>query len=60
MKQYAQDELGLKRLVAVVDPENLPSIRLLEKLGMRYELMVRLSADDIELKLFSIDLKIPE
>ena len=56
MKQYAQDELGLKRLVAVVDPENLASIRLLEKLGLRYESMVRLSADDIELKLFSIEL----
>jgi RimJ/RimL family protein N-acetyltransferase len=56
MKQYAQDELGLKRLVAVVDPENLPSIRLLEKLGMRYERIVRLSADDIELKLFSMEL----
>ena len=56
MKQYAQDELGLKRLVAVVDPENLPSIRLLEKLGMRYERIVRLSADDIELKLFAMDL----
>ena len=56
MKQYAQEELGLNRLVAVVDPENLPSIRLLEKLGMSFERMVRLSADDIELKLFSIDL----
>ena len=56
MKHYAQDELGLNRLVAVVDPENLSSIRLLEKLGMKYDRMVRLSADDIELKLFSIDL----
>ena len=56
MKKYAQDELGLKHLVAVVDPENLPSIRLLEKLGMKFERMVRLSADDIELKLFVVDL----
>ncbi len=56
MKQYAQEEIGLKRLVAVVDPENLPSIHLLEKLGMRFERMVRLSADDIELKLFSVEL----
>jgi len=56
MKRYAQNELGLKRLVAVVDPENLPSIHLLEKLGMRFEGMVRLSADDIDLKLFAIEL----
>ena len=56
MKQYAQKDMGLKRLVAVVDPENLASIRLLEKLGMQFERMVKLSPDDIELKLFSIDL----
>ena len=60
MKRYAQDELRLKRLVAVVDPENLPSIHLVEKLGMSFERMVRLSADDIELKLFAVELyKVP-
>ena len=56
MKQYAQDELGLNRLVAIVDPENLSSIRLLEKLGMKFERMVRLAGEEIELKLFSIHL----
>ena len=56
MKQYAREEIGLKRLVAVVDPDNLPSIHLLEKLGMRFEKMVRLSADDIDLKLFAVEL----
>ncbi len=56
MKLYAREELGLKRLVAVVDPENLASIYLLEKLGMKFEKMVRLAADDIELKLFAVDL----
>jgi [ribosomal protein S5]-alanine N-acetyltransferase len=56
MKRYAQQELGLKRLVAVVDPENSSSIRLLEKLGMKFERMVRLSPDDIELKLLTVDL----
>lgn len=48
--------LGLKRLVAIVDPANQGSIRVLEKLGMTFEKMVQLSDDDIELKLFSIDL----
>lgn len=56
MKQYAQETLGLKRLVAVVDPENIPSIRLLEKLGMKFEKMVKLSGEEIELKLFSMEL----
>jgi len=55
MMRYAQDELGLKRLVAVVDPENHPSIHLLEKLGMKFERMVRLSPDDIELKLLAVE-----
>lgn len=47
--------LGLKRLVAITDPDNESSIRVLEKIGMTFERMVRLSEDDIELKLFSID-----
>jgi RimJ/RimL family protein N-acetyltransferase len=56
MKRYAQEELQLKRLVAVVDPENPASIRLLEKLGMKFEKMVRLTPDDIDLKLFAVEL----
>lgn len=55
VKEYAKDVAGLKRLVAIVDPTNEGSIRVLEKLGLRYEKMVRLSADDIDLKLFAID-----
>lgn len=53
VKQYAQDVIGLKRLVAIVDPLNLSSIRVLEKIGFTFEKMVKLSADDIELKLFA-------
>jgi RimJ/RimL family protein N-acetyltransferase len=48
--------LGLKRLVGVTDPANTGSIRVLEKIGFRFERMVNLSADDIDLKLFVIDL----
>ena len=53
---YGKDVIGLKRLVAIVDPANEGSIRVLEKLGLRYEKMVRLSADDIDLKLFGVEL----
>lgn len=56
VKAYAKDAIGLKRLVAITDPANEGSIRVLEKIGFRFERMVRLSADDIELKLFGIDL----
>jgi [ribosomal protein S5]-alanine N-acetyltransferase len=55
VKEYAKDVVGLKRMVAIVDPANQGSIRVLEKLGLHYEKMVRLSADDIDLKLFAID-----
>ena len=57
VKEYAKDVVGLKRMVAIVDPANEGSIRVLEKLGLHYEKMVRLSADDIDLKLFAIDLE---
>lgn len=56
VKEYARDTIGLKRIVAIVDPRNAGSIRVLEKLGMSFEKMVKLAADDIDLKLFSVDL----
>lgn len=56
MKKFAREVIGLKRMVAVVDPQNRASIRVLEKLGMKFERMVRLAEDDIDLKLFAIDL----
>lgn len=54
--EYAKNIARLTRVVAIVDPENQGSIRVLEKAGFRYEKMVRLSADDIELKLFALDI----
>jgi len=48
--------LGLTRLVAITDPANAGSIRVLEKIGFTFEKMIRLSADDIELKLFGVEL----
>jgi RimJ/RimL family protein N-acetyltransferase len=56
MKAHAKDAIGLKRLVAITDPANPGSIRVLEKIGLRFERMIRLSEDDIELKLFGMDL----
>lgn len=56
VKGYAKDALGLKHLLAITDPANDASIRVLEKLGFQFERMIRLSQDDIELKLFAIDL----
>jgi len=55
VKIYAKDVIGLNRIVAITDPANEGSIRVLEKIGLRFEKMVRLSEDDIELKLFAVD-----
>jgi len=50
---FAREKLGLNRVVAVVNPENQSSIRLLEKLGFQFEKTVRLSEDAAEIKLFA-------
>lgn len=55
-KSYAKNVIGLKRIVAITDPANRDSIRVLEKIGLSFERMIRLSDDDIELKLFAVEL----
>lgn len=42
---YGKNVLGFKRIVAITSPDNDASGRLLEKLGMRFERMIRLSKD---------------
>ncbi len=53
---HARETLGLDRIVAVVTPENISSIRLLEKVGLTFERTIRLSDDDAELKFFVSDM----
>lgn len=53
MLAFAVIEFDLDRVVAVTKPDNAASIRVLEKLGMRFERMVRLSEDATELQLFA-------
>ena len=50
---YAKSVLGLGRIVAITMPENHAAARLLEKLGLRFERMVRLPDDSQELQLFA-------
>ena len=52
---YGRNCLGLNRIVAVTNPDNEGSIRVLEKLGLAFEKMVRLSEDGPEIKLFASD-----
>ena len=37
VRDYAFGELGLKRLISIIDPRNAASVRVAEKTGMRYE-----------------------
>ncbi|MDQ3804858.1 MAG: GNAT family N-acetyltransferase [Acidobacteriota bacterium] len=53
--EYARSAFGLKRIVAVTAADNHASIKLLEKLGLRFEKTVRLSEDDEEIELFARD-----
>jgi RimJ/RimL family protein N-acetyltransferase len=44
---------GLKRIVAITNQDNVTSIRLLEKLGLKFERLIRLSADAAEISLYA-------
>lgn len=52
---YGRNVLGLRRIVAITDEENTGSIRVLEKIGMTFERMIRLSEDDAEIRLLASD-----
>jgi len=52
--KYAFKNLKIKRIVAIVDPENEVSIALIKKIVLQFEKMVSLSPNAIDLMLFGI------
>lgn len=54
---YGREVLGLPRIVAITAPDNEASIRLLEKLGLKFAGMIRLTGEDSESRLFTPDLQ---
>jgi len=52
---HGRRDFGLERIVAVTSPGNDRSVRVLERLGLRFERMVRLSGDATEVKLFALN-----
>lgn len=56
---HARHDVGLKRVVAIVSPENAASNRLLRKLGLRLDKVVHLTADDPGTYLYVLDLTAP-
>lgn len=53
--EYAKNVIGLRRIVAVTAADNQSSIRLIEKIGMRFEKMASVFADQADVKLFALD-----
>lgn len=49
---YGVEVLGLSRIVAIASVDNDSSVRLLEKLGLRFERMMKLDDDSEEVKFF--------
>ncbi len=53
--EFAQKDLGLQRIMAFTLPTNKPSIRLLEKIGLRSTGTINIPDDPEELLLFAIE-----
>ena len=53
MVQYGHSTLGIDRIVGLTSEENLASISVLEKLGMNFERIVKMSPDDPGTVLYS-------
>lgn len=51
---YVRDVLRMPRLLAIVNPANQASIRLLERLGLAFDRIVRLSERSAELALYAV------
>jgi RimJ/RimL family protein N-acetyltransferase len=49
---WGAEHLRLPRIIAITAPDNAGSIAVLQKIGLRFERMVKLSSDLQELKLF--------
>jgi ribosomal-protein-alanine N-acetyltransferase len=49
-------KFGLKRVIGVVSEGNMPSIRVLEKLGMRFERMYPMHPGEPDVRLYGIDI----
>jgi RimJ/RimL family protein N-acetyltransferase len=52
---YGRDVLGRKRILAITSPDNEASIGLLEKLGLKFEGLKKLTDDAPEVNVFATD-----
>jgi len=50
--EYGREKFGLQRIVAITSLDNESSISLLQKLGMKFEGLIKLGDDQHEVRLF--------
>ena len=55
VRDHARDDLGLKRVTAIVSPANRPSIGLIEKLGFHHERNFVAPDDEHECSLYAVE-----
>jgi len=53
--QYAREKLGIERVLAITTPDNVASGKLLAKIGLRFDRLIKLTADAAEVKLFTTE-----
>jgi RimJ/RimL family protein N-acetyltransferase len=53
--KHGFEDLGLRRIIAMADPENEPSVSLLHKLGFEYERKARMPEDDHDINLYALE-----
>ncbi len=53
---HAKNEIGIKRVVAITNVDNDRSIKLLERLEMKFESLVQTTSNESDLRLYAVDL----
>jgi RimJ/RimL family protein N-acetyltransferase len=53
--EHAKNNLGIDRVLAITTPDNEASAKLLVKLGLRFDRLIKLTPDADEVKLFAVE-----
>jgi len=53
--KYAREQLAIKRVLAITTPNNVASGKLLNKIGLRFDRVIKLTIDSPEVKLFTTE-----
>ena len=57
MLDLAKHYFNLTEIVAITTPENIPSQKILEKLGLKFVKTIKLPSDDKELNFYKLSLR---